>query len=81
MALNSDKTVFKSIPWSEQQTAINGTKLLSFIVCKDLGIYTTSDLIWDEHLRRKLDYFNGLLIRVQREIPFLSLISSQMNSL
>ena len=75
MALNSDKTVFKSIPWSEQETAINGTTLLSFIVCKDLGIYTTSDLIWDEH------HFNGLLIRVQREIPFLSWNSSQMNSL
>ena len=69
MMFNTDKTVFFSVPYCEAETSFNDFRLSTSKVCKDLGLYLTPELSWDEHLKRKLGHLNSLLIRLKRELP------------
>ena len=69
MMFNTDKTVFFSVLYCEAETSFNDFRLSTSKVCKDLGLYITPELSWDEHLKRKLGHLNSLLIRLKRELP------------
>ena len=69
MMFNTDKTDFFSVPYCEAETSFNDFRLSTSKVCKDLGLYLTPELSWDEHLKRKLGHLNSLLIRLKRELP------------
>ena len=69
MMFNTDKTVFFSVPYCEAETSFNDFRLSTSKVCKDLDLYLTPELFWDEHLKRKLGHLNSMLIRLKRELP------------
>ena len=68
MKLAMDKCAKLSIRAQTQNYELMGTKLESYKVIKDLGIYVSHDLTWKTHIEERLKKMNEVLYLLRQNI-------------